>query len=74
MPVSTTVRRTLSARKGASLYLVCGWGSGSRYGHFAPKGIGFGDCYLTHSTDVDTIDTSTIENRPILEPRGWSVK
>ncbi|EER07733.1 hypothetical protein Pmar_PMAR029022 [Perkinsus marinus ATCC 50983] len=44
------------------------------YGHFAPKGIGFGDCYLTHSTDVDTIDTSTIENRPILEPRGWSVK
>ncbi|KAF4669484.1 hypothetical protein FOZ61_003988 [Perkinsus olseni] len=44
------------------------------YGHFGPRGIGFGDCYLTHSTAVDRIDASTIESRPILQPRGWDVK
>ncbi|KAF4691501.1 hypothetical protein FOZ60_015364 [Perkinsus olseni] len=44
------------------------------YGHFGPRGIGFGDCYLTHSTAVDRIDASTIESRPILQPKGWDVK
>ncbi|KAF4673245.1 hypothetical protein FOL47_010782 [Perkinsus chesapeaki] len=44
------------------------------YGHFAPRGIGFGDCFLTHSTDLDESDDTTIEDRPVLKPKGWKIR